>query len=195
MAGLTASVRSDPTNASAMFATYLDGFVEASQDAHRKWVFLVLEYIIKYSRVDTGRSRSAWLAFPNAYGYDYTRSLPSAPNADPSSMAQGLASGFFTERPYFTEIVNNVQYVEVMNRRFGLFGYGPTSKNSSRGTKLKTVKLSKGLRFEDKIPLFEAFGEATWQRFMDNAKVAYEKKRQFNPGKIPPLVNPPPIGG
>lgn len=194
MPGLRASVTSNPTNAPALFSAYLDGFVEATFDAHRKWVFQVLEYIIKYSRVDTGRSRSAWVPFMEAYGYDYSRSLPPAPNSQPGAIELGKASGYFTDRPYVTEVVNNVQYVEVMDRRYGMFGFKPVVKNSARGKKVVAQKLEQGAHFQDKIPLFESFGEAAWERFMSNAKQAYEKQRRFNPGKIPPLVNPPPVG-
>lgn len=201
MPGLTAAVKLDPPDSVRLFSEWVDGFEQAAKDTHRKWVFLVLEYVLKYSRVDTGRSRAAWTPMMDQYGYNYQRSLQA--QGDPNEEAQGRAEGYFTDRDFYTEIVNGVEYVEVMDRIYGLFGFTPAKDGGIKKTKgvmvgdVKTKAMKhrdRGISFNEKVPIFEAYGEQVWARFLDNAKKAYEKNRRFNPGVIPPLENPPPVG-
>ena len=200
MPGLTVGVRMDPPKAVELLSTWLQGFDQGAKDAHRKWVFKVLEYVIKYSRVDTGRSRSGWTALMDAYGYNYQRSLMDP--GDPAAVKQGQASGSFTDNDFYTQIVNGVEYVDVMDRMYGIFGFSPSKGGAKKipgvmvgNVKTKTMKTrERGISFAEKVPVFESFGEQVWQRFMDNAKEAYERNRLFNPEVIPPLENPPPQG-
>lgn len=186
---LVVSMRMNPRDASQKFTKFLMDYRTKGVDTHRKWVFAVLEYTVKYSRIDTGRSRSAWTPFMNLYGFDYFRSLPAGPRQTQDAVSQGMSQGTFVDSEFHTEIVNNVSYTEAMNKSYGLFGFSPGRERM--GATNRPVKLSKGVRFEEKVVLFEDFGGKVWQMFLDNAKEAFEKHRVFDPDEIA-TVNPDP---
>ena len=198
MSGLAITVRMDPPDMVRKYEDFFEGFYAAALQTHRAWVFWVLEYITKYCRVDTGRTRSAWTPFMDAYGYDYYRSMPPAANEDAVAVALGKSEGSFTDEPFLTTISNNVEYVDTMNQQYGLFGFSPSSSGRQKlpGTMVGNIKTKtmrhreQGIRFEERIAFFEEMGSRTFQRFMDNVKETYEK---YGPGgTIPPLVNPVP---
>ena len=198
MSGLAITVRMDPPDLVRKYEDFFEGFYKAALQTHQAWVFWVLEYIVKYSRVDTGRSRAAWTPIMDEHGYDYFRSMPPSANEDPISVAQGRSEGSFTDEPFLTTISNNVEYVDDMNQQYGLFGFAPSATGPKKipGTMVGNVKTKtmrkheQGIRFEEKITFFEEMGSSTFQRFMDNVKETYEK---YGPGgTIPPLVNPVP---
>jgi hypothetical protein len=168
------------------YRKYLEGFEEGLQNTHDMWIFRVLEYVSRYSRVDTGRSRAGWFKIMDTKGYDYSRSLVSLPGKEDET-EQGRAQGDFVESPLNTTIINNVKYVEPMNRRFGIFGFEQMS--------IGRMNLgSQGIRFEDKIPQFEMYGEQNLGKFMDNCKLAFEKMKPFKAVKVQPITNDPPAG-
>jgi hypothetical protein len=193
MSGLVATMRITPEVSEYMESNrnFHDDFLAKAKDTHLKWVFLTLEYIQKYSRVDTGRSRAAWTPIMDVYGYDYQRSMPMGPRQDASAVMQGKNEGTYLDQDFHTEIVNNVGYVEPMNRIYGLFGFAPSRSLSRKGLskKLHPVKLAKGIRLEEKIPLFESFAQTIYERFTQNAVAAFEKR-----GLIDPVIPDPPQG-
>lgn len=207
MSGMKIKVHLKPVNAVALLSRYIDDFDKKAADTHRKWVLMVDEYILKYSRLDTGRSRGAWTPFMVAQGHDFYRSMPAG--GDPTAFAEGQSEGSFTDRDFHTELVNNVDYVEVMDRRYGMFGYSPsenigfggfaTESTKQRGVrKVFAVtqfgnKITRAPSFNDKLAYFEGMASIVFEKFMENAKAAYERKRQFDPGKIPPIDVPPPM--
>lgn len=209
---LAITVKSKPIHPdwAPMVKNFFDGWGEALADAHLKWVFLVLEYTQKYSRVDTGRSRAAWTKIMDKYGYDYQRSMPIGPRQDEDAISEGKGMGSFYDDPFNTTIVNNVNYVDPMNRRYGLFGWAPARATLPEGRmgeisgRLgKRVKLfgvneygnrvTAGIRFEEKVPLFESYGQTVFQKIADNAKVAFEDGETFSPKEIDWVENDPPM--
>lgn len=174
---------------------FFEDWADALQDAHLKWVFLVLEYTQKYSRVDTGRSRAAWTPIMDKYGYDYQRSMPIGARQDEDAISEGKGMGSFYDDPFNTTIVNNVNYVDPMNRLYGIFGWAPSRGVSKRGLSkdLKRVKLERGIRFEEKVPLFESYGQTVFQKIADNAKAAFEDGKTFEPKEIERVENDPPM--
>lgn len=204
--GLQLSVRKDPRNMIPLFMAYVVGFESGAKDAHRKWVLLVNEYLLKYSRTDTGRSRAGWTAFPDAQGYNYQRSMPLANHYDQQAEQEGKGKSHFVDADFHTELINNVDYVDYMNQKYGIFSYSPVainsgnimSEKSKKGFKLFGVnefgnRVTKGIRFEDKIPTFEAFADGVYDKFLKNAKTAYEQNQVFNPGPIEQIFNDPPM--
>ena len=100
----------------------------------------------------------------------------------------GRQEGDFIDEPLNTTLINNVQYVDVMNRRFGLFGWA----NMTSG-KMK-LGSSQGIRLEEKIPLFEQYGADNFQKFLDNAERAFSAGGKiFKPGEIGRFENEPPM--
>lgn len=185
------------------FITDFDGKLK---DTHRKWVLMVDEYIVKYSRLDTGRSRGAWTPFMVNQGVDYTRSMPVG--GDPAAFAEGQAEGSFLDQDFHTELVNNVEYVEVMDRRYGMFGYSPTENiafggfrtEATRGRARKVYavsnlgnRINRAPSFADKIAYFEGFAQVAYGKFLDNAQKAFDKSKEFRPDVISPVVNEPPM--
>lgn len=199
---LAITARMDPPDVYEKLCTFLDDFEKTAQDTHRKWVFMVLEYIVKYSRVDTGRSRAAWTPMMVFHDYDFYRSMTITGSEDVAAEEEGRSQGLFTDDPFCTTITNNVVYVDPMNQQYGLFGFsesagGPKNiKGVSVGDiKTKRMKMrERGIRFEEKMPMFEQMGEERFAAFMNVSKKAYESKRSFDPGNIPPLENPAPTG-
>jgi len=212
---LAMTVKMNPDNAPQLMEAYGEDFLTAAQQAHNTWVMRVLEYIVKFSRVDTGRSRAGWFNFMDLNGYDYHRSLP--PGGQSMAVEEGRGLGQSVSEPFSTTIINNVKYVEPMNRRFGLFGFTHEGSAGSvfaqghgyvsrmtEGTRQKGVRrvfgvsehgnrISMGIRLEERIPIFEQYGQENWQRFCDQAQAALEAGgRKFKPGKIGPVDNPPP---
>ncbi len=202
---LAITVKSKPDHATwaPMLKDFFGDWADALADAHLKWVFLVLEYTQKYSRVDTGRSRAAWTPIMDKYGYDYQRSMPIGPRQDDDALMEGKGLGQFYDDPFNTVIVNNVNYVDPMNQRYGLFGWAPARNESGKlgrekvhnlrfDVKKKTF-LDKGIRFEEKVPLFESYGQTVFQKIADNAKEAFESGETFQPTEIERVENDPPM--
>jgi hypothetical protein len=184
---LTFKVINKDPDAADLMAAFGDDWNQAAQDAHEIWVMRVLEYIVRFSRVDTGRSRAGWFNFMDLRGYNYRRSLP--PTGTEEGTDEGRALGDSISEPFITTIINNVNYVEPMNRRYGLFGFAPATSGKMK------LGSSDGIRFEEKIPVFEQYGADNWQKFIENAREAFEAGggRKFKPGPIAPVTNEPPL--
>jgi len=183
MAGLTITVRPKPAtffeDRKKFFAQYPDKAVLT----HLKWVFRVMEYTVKYSRVETGRSRAAWFPIMDFYGFNYQRSL-AGQRTDPSAVEEGYAMGSYDSQPFNTTITNNVEYADIMNRRFGLFGFSPmTSGKMKLGSR-------EGIRFEEKIPLFEQYGFDTWSDFFTACQGAWDNGGEIADVEVPPPMAP-----
>ena len=187
---LTFKVINKDPDAADLMAAFGDDWNQAAQDAHEMWVMRVLEYIVRFSRVDTGRSRAGWFNFMDLRGYNYRRSLP--PTGTEEGTDEGRALGDSISEPFITTIINNVNYVEPMNRRYGLFGFKPIVRKDG---KIGSAKVEKGIMLEDRVPLFEQYGADNWQKFIENAREAFEAGggRKFKPGPIAPVTNEPPL--
>ena len=178
--GMVVKLNFDPPDQMERWQGVLGEIDEKGPMVHLKWVFRFLEYVVKYSRVRTGRSRAAWFPLMDVYGFDYQRSLGTA-RGESGAIQEGYALGGFEDKPFHTTLMNNVDYVDPMNRRFGLFGFTQTVSGK--------MKLgSNGIRLEEKIPLFEQFGFDTWQDFINKAKTAFE-----GDGTIAEVDVPPPM--
>ena len=179
--GLVMELKIDPPDGTAGMQNVLAQVEERGPMVHLKWVFRVLEYVVKYSRVRTGRSRAAWFPLMDYYGYGYQRSL-GGQRTTPADVAEGYAMGYFESIPFLTTIMNNVDYVEPMNRRYGLFGFAPATSGKMK------LGSSDGIRFEEKIPVFEQYGVDMWNDFLELTRQAFEKG-----GDIPDQDVPPPM--
>ena len=178
--GMVIKLNLDPPDQMDVWQGVMGQIEEKGPMVHLKSAFRVIEYIIKYSRVRTGRSRAAWFPLLDYYGFDYQRSLGAA-RVDAGAVQEGYSQGGFDSQPFHTTIMNNVNYVDPMNRRYGLFGFAQTVSGKMRLG-------SDGIRFEEKIPLFEQFMGETWQDFLDKAKAAFE-----GDGVIAEVGVPPPM--
>jgi hypothetical protein len=186
---LVIKIKNENPDAAALMRAFGSDWQVAAEGAHNMWVMRVLEYITRFSRVDTGRSRAGWFNFMDLNGYDYHRSLP--PAGTEMGMDEGRAQGQSISEPFLTTIINNVNYVEPMNRRYGLFGFKPHMR---KGKRAGAIKVEQGIRLEDRVPLFEQYGVDNWNKFVKNAKEAYEAGgRKFKPGPITPVENDPPM--
>ena len=123
---LVIKVKNQNPKAAEMMRAFGDDWTNGTQAAHDTWVMRVLEYIVRFSRVDTGRSRAGWFRFMDSKGYNYQRSLPPTGVEDASD--EGRAMGGAISEPFLTTIINNVVYVDPMNQRYGLFNFGPQRK-------------------------------------------------------------------
>ncbi len=176
--GMVVKLNFDPPDQIEQWQGVLGQIEEKGPGIHLKWVFRVIEYVIKYSRRRTGRSRAAWLPLLDKYGFDYQRSL-GTDRLDPGAVQEGYSMGTFDDQPFHTTLMNNVDYVDPMNQRFGLFGFSQTTSGK--------MKLgSDGIRFEEKIPQFEQFGADTWQEFLDKTKAAFEGGGEIQDSPVPP---------
>jgi hypothetical protein len=181
-------VKNKNPKAAEMMRAFGDDWTDGVQKGHDVWVMRVLEYIVRFSRVDTGRSRAGWFRFMDIRGYNYQRSLP--PTGVEDATEEGRSKGEAISEPFLTTIINNVDYVDPMNQRYGLFNFGPVE---IRGKK-RIMTMSQGMRLEDRIPLFEQYGADNYQKFTDNAIKAYEAGgANFKPGPIEPVENEPPM--
>ena len=114
MGGLVTELKMDPIDALDAQPAFLESLKEKGMLTHLKWVFRVLEYIVKFSRVRTGRSRAAWFPLMDSYGHDYQRSLGGA-RVEGGAVAEGYGMGTYDDQPFYTTVMNNVSYVEFMN--------------------------------------------------------------------------------
>ena len=179
--GLAVNLTMDPPSGFDAQQAVLDQVNELGPLVHLNWVFRVLEYTVKYSRVRTGRSRAAWFPLMDNYGFNYQRSL-GGEETDPTAIAEGYAAGSYDDKPFMTVIMNNVDYVDPMNRRYGLFGFGNTVSGKMK------LGSSDGIRFEEKVPLFESFGADTWNDFLNKTQQAFDGGTT-----IPDIEVPPPM--
>ena len=186
MSGLAIEFKMTPRDFGDRGAAFSENLLRGAVDVHDMWVMRVSEYMTKFSRVDTGRSRAGWFSFMDSKGYNYQRSLPPTRDMKDES-SEGRAEGMFVSQPFNTTLINNVKYVDPMNKRFGLFGFA----NMTSG---KMYLGSEGIHFEEKIPLFEAYGEENYQRYIDNCVKAFDAGgKVFQPSEIAPVVNDPPM--
>lgn len=187
--GLVCTTKMDQPKFGELARKFGGDFIVGAMAAHDTWVLRVLEYFGKFHRVATGRSRAGWFRYMDSKGYDYYRSLPAVEPRGKRSKDEtelGRAEGDFIEHPFNTTIINNVKYVEPMNRRYGLFGFA----NMTSG-KMKLG--SEGIRLEEKLPIFQRYGEENFQKFMENAEKAFNAAEKFKPGIIAPVQNEPPM--
>lgn len=104
-------------------------FMDAVGIAFRASVFRYLGTVIKYSRVDTGRLKSAWTPLFEAFGYDYTKYWTYGPNEKPEAISEGKEEGSYQYNPEadpFTLIVtNSVKYGIYVEEKYGSTIKGP----------------------------------------------------------------------
>ena len=190
---MTMTITLDPPDAIQKFSQFSQRFRDGLEQTHRMWVFRVLEYLVRFSRVDTGRSRAAWMPFMDDQGYSYQRSLTAPPNVEDLT-GEGRLQGTYDHQGMETTVYNNVKYVDSMNQKYGLIAFAPgmASTASGRVKKMQAVKLAQGVQLETMQNRFEQWGQENFQKFVDQAKLAFERSRKFNPGLIEPFDNPPP---
>ena len=175
MGGLVIKLKVTPLNFADENGKFIADFVEKAKLTHKKWVFQVLEYIVKYHRLDTGRSRAAWTPFMDANMYPYQRSYAPGPNVDYSEEEAGKTEGFFVSQDFRTLITNNVEYVNVMNETYGLFGFSPGERGKRKevfGVTEFGNRVTMGIRLEERYPLFESMAATLYTRLIENAAAA-----------------------
>jgi hypothetical protein len=104
-------------------------YMEAVGIVFRASVFRYLGTVIKYSRVDTGRMKSAWTPIFEAFGFDYTKYWTYGPNETPQAAGEGKEQGSYQYNPEadpFTLIVtNSVKYSQYVEEKVGSTVRGP----------------------------------------------------------------------
>jgi len=87
-------------------------------------VFRFLGLVIRYSRVDTGRLKSAWTPIMDSQNFDYTKFWVYGNNEKPEAIAEGKQEGSFqydpTTDPFKIIVVNSVKYAEIVEEKYGV---------------------------------------------------------------------------
>jgi len=98
-------------------------YMEAVAIVFRASVFRYLGAIIKFSRVKTGRLKSAWTPIMEAFQYDYTKYWDYGPNEEPQAITEGKEEGSYqydpTSDPFKLIVVNSVKYASIVEEKWG----------------------------------------------------------------------------
>lgn len=113
-----------PKDIANRFKKFAKVFPKEADKAHRVAVFSVLGQVIRWTRVDTGRLRAAWLPFLDTYGVDYRAFMISYPTVKPDEEHLGRSEGTWEDFPFHTRILNNVKYAEHVDKKVGIFVTG-----------------------------------------------------------------------
>lgn len=104
-------------------------YLEQVGTVFRATVFRFLGLVIKYSRVKTGRLKSAWTPIMDAYTYDYTRFWTYGPDEVPEAIAEGKVQGSFqydpAADPFKIIVQNSVVYAGYVEEKVGVTVRGP----------------------------------------------------------------------
>lgn len=98
-------------------------YMEAVGIVFRASVFRYLGALIKFSRVDTGRMKSAWTPIMEAFQYDYTKFWTYGPNEEPQAVNEGKEEGSYQYNPksdpFTIIVVNSVKYASIVEEKYG----------------------------------------------------------------------------
>jgi hypothetical protein len=168
---LSFRVKMTPKRPSEEMQKFVSLFESQLQVVHRSAVMKILETVSSWSRVDTGRFRSGWWAYMNAFGHPYRRSLTDKGKNDNQAEAEGMAMGRFQESQLRTIVENGVIYGPYVEDSVGVFDIeGATASVPSPYPDLMSA-----------TPKFIEMYSNCMNKFFDNAVTAYNEKKKLEP--------------
>ncbi len=159
MGGYHFYIQAAPEDFDKRLATLPDKLQADANKVHRANVFYCLEAMIMWFRVDTGRMRASFFPFMTKHMHNFMRSLRAATGKDlkknSAAEAEGQAMGFFMDEPLYTQIGSNVEYVDPLDHKTGVFD--PDGISSYRPAPFVSLM--------EAVYKFDEFTQRNWDNF------------------------------
>ena len=174
------SIKLKPGLPSEEFGKFSSEFMAKAQIVHRAATFKIIESIIAWSRVDTGRMRAGWFPYLRAYNHPFQRSTIDKKAVNQEEVAEGEREGSFQELPTRSIVTNGVQYSGYVEQNVGVFDQDGSS--ASVPSPFPTLQSALPKFAELYKRSFDRFIDITAKRFKENK--GPEEIRDFGPPNV-----------
>lgn len=113
-----------PKGVAARFASFASLFIQESETTHKVGVLSVLNKMVYWSRVDTGRMRAGFFAYADSRGYSLAASLVNFATVKADQEKLGRKEGQYQDGYLRTRIINAVKYIGQVDDKVGIFYSG-----------------------------------------------------------------------